>query len=437
MTRRVRHARGDGDGYAIGPAIGPAIGFGHRVTASLFSALALAAAVSAASFGQVTVQLRGGALDREALSVTAGVQGLELRQVSPTKGETRELIAWDEVRGIVTTDATARDLDGGFLPMAEDLWRARVRIARGDSALARPLLAKHWPTLRAASGPTAQLAAEGLLRSALDAGELDAAIAPWIACFRLRGEGVRTRFNDLPPVLDESTGLLPELGPFMPSQLRPGLIAGLEAELTGDRAPGSGSPAARGIGPVAAEMAKVLRLGDGGAADVNATAASEPEPDAPKPTDPPALQALGAIRAIATAPDARARDRALGAFDKRFPEPPAFLSAWRLAAIGMSAARTARAVKPEARQAALLGAALEYLAVPASGFDKTGLVDAFALEEAERLAREALDAAAADALAALRMERLRESPFRTETPDSDRKSGPAGGPRPAGSRTTP
>ena len=73
------------------------------------------------------------------------------------------------------------------------------------------------------------------------------------------------------------------------------------------------------------------------------------------------------------------------------------------------AARLARASAgaDDDRRLLLERAALELLAVPASGLDKTGLVDAYALEEAESLLREAGDGESAAQLAALRAERLR------------------------------
>jgi hypothetical protein len=66
-----------------------------------------------------------------------------------------------------------------------------------------------------------------------------------------------------------------------------------------------------------------------------------------------------------------------------------------------------------------VAAALDNLAVPASGLDKTGLVDAYAIELAEQLTREAGDTAAANALAALRDERLRDAAIKIDpTPAS-------------------
>jgi hypothetical protein len=57
---------------------------------------------------------------------------------------------------------------------------------------------------------------------------------------------------------------------------------------------------------------------------------------------------------------------------------------------------------------AMTRAALELLAVPAAGLDRTGLVDAFALEEAARLLRESGDDASAAQVDALAAEKLSE-----------------------------
>ena len=140
------------------------------------SLVAACIACGSPASAQVTVELRGGAPDRAASAVTALDQGLEVRFGEPGKPETREVIPWDEVRGI--SDPSSRNAAADFLAMAEDLWRARLRVARRDAALAHPLLERHWPRLRGASGPTAQLVAEGLLRAAVESRDLNGAVGP-------------------------------------------------------------------------------------------------------------------------------------------------------------------------------------------------------------------------------------------------------------------
>lgn len=378
-----------------------------RIMVPAVLALCLSAASSA--WSQVTVQLRGGAPDRVVTAAVALDRGLEVRVVQSGKPEVREVLPWDEVRGVI--DASGRASASEFVAIAEDLWRARIRVARNDAALAKPLLARHWDRLRGEDGPTAQLMAEGLLRAALEEGDLVAAAGPWIECLRLGIDGTPTRFPALPPMLDDSTGLLPGLAPFAPSEMRDALAKALESAATSTRKSGAAAGSASDVAAsVAALMARLLDA-SGGAP----SAASAPAGDAP------AIRALGAVEAIAAAADARARERAVAEFDRRYPEPPAFLAAWRLAAIGAASAREARAAAPGDRSAALLRAALDNLAVPASGLDKTGLVDAYAIEVAEALTREAGDTAAAAALTSLKAERLRDAAV---------KFGPA--PAPAG-----
>lgn len=373
------------------------------------TALALVASLACglAAEAQVRVELRGGAPDRTVAAATPLDRGLEVRTVVAGKGDERELIPWDEVRAVTAADSSGAHPAREFMQMAEELWRARIRIARRDTVLARPLLERHWERFRGADGPTAQLVAEGLLRCAVNAGDLSAAVGPWIACLRLGTDGTASRFPALEPVLDDTTGLLPVLAPFAPEAFRADFVKALDEAAApagspaGGNAGNSASAAARVATGVSAQMARLLRAAD--------AAPAEP---APKPSDAPASRLLAAIDAIATAADARARERAVADFDKLYPEPSAFVGAWRLAAAGLNSARLARAAKPEVRSAALIAAALDNLAVPASGLDKTGLVDAYALEEAERLVREAGDAKAADALAAVMGERLRESGVR-------------------------
>lgn len=375
------------------------------MTSTRRMALAAAAACLAcggASFAQVAVQLRGGAADRVVAVATPLEQGLEVRTDDGRGGEVRDLIPWDEVRGVA--DGDGRHPADAFLPMAEDLWRARIRVARRDAALARPLLERHWERLRGASGPTAQMAAEGLLRATVEVGDLRAAVGPWIACLRLGSAGTPTRFGGLEPLLDDGTGLLPALPPFVPVEVRQALIeAHAEAGAHARRIAPSQDAAPLIAAGVALRMEGLLAVAGGAqpaASDQSAT------PDAP------ALRVLAAIEAIVVAKDARTRGEAVAAFDRLMPEPPAFLATWRLAAIGANGARLARAVSGDARAAALAGAALENLAVPASGLDRTGLVDAYAIELAGDLLREAGDPASASALDALKAERLRESAVR-------------------------
>lgn len=367
-----------------------------------FAMLAIlgASVVGADARADVVVKRRAGAAPVAGLSAFADPRGIEVRLA----GGASELVGWDELQSFESNGIEARPelrgLDASAyaaeLARGKDLWRARIRIERGDTVLARPLLEKHWAALRAADGPAAVLCAEGLLECALGQGDLRGAVEPWLAVVRHRESGAPARLASTAARVDPTTGLLPALSPFVPSKSRAQILAACDA------AAAEGGPAA--------ELASTLRalIDSTGAGD----GAASPEGQAPSGAraakraakDPGALQWLEMLLAIQTARDAKARSAAIGDFDRANAEPPAFLAAWRLAAIGANAARIARASVGTGRADELERAALELLAVPASALDRTGLVDAYALETAEGLLREAGDNESAAQLATLRAE---------------------------------
>lgn len=364
----------------------------------------LASMTSATTFASTTVILRGTAQPIVAESVFGDSHGLEIHTVAAGSArgvaEKGEVIPWDMVRAVEGQSGGTGLAE--FLEIGEDLWRARIRIERGDAALAQAELAKHWSRFRDADGPTAALVAEGLLRCALSAGDLRAAADPWLACLRHRGMGIASRFPTLPPAIDASNGLLPELSPFMPASRRAELIGACESA----KASGESGEVARSIVRIAKGMHDQAH-------DQAHDSAHDPAHD-PARESSPALRALGLLEDIASAADVRSLDKAVGSFDRAFEEPPSYLSAWRIAAIGTCRARIARTAPVVAgaaasdRAGALGRAALEFLAVPASGLDRTGLVDAYALEEAASLLRESGDESSAAQLAALAEQKLQD-----------------------------
>jgi hypothetical protein len=369
---------------------------------------------AAAARADVEVDLRQGGGSVRADSATGDLGGLTVRgpQLWSDEGALSEpyrgaVLPWDMVREVRGDSAGI----GDFLAIGEDLWRARIRIERGDEALAQPILAKHWARFRDAEGPTAALAAEGLLRVALANGDIRAAAEPWLACLRHRSAGIASRFPGLPAAFDADNGLLPVLSPFMPESRRADLIAACDAA----RASGEAGDVARLVvriarGEVATgagEAAGATKPSD--AAKSDGTKSDGTKSDGTR-TAPPSVRALSLLADISGAADARVLERAVGAFDRAFDEPPSYLAAWRLAAIGTCRARLARALPADAARASALGrAALDLLAVPAAGLDASGLVDAYALEEAGRLLREAGDDASASQLDALAREKVKDS----------------------------
>ena len=370
-----------------------AASFRRRAAAVAFGALACAAPPA---LGEVTVVLRDTGEAVKADSVLGDGYGLELRT-----GAARTVLGWDQVREVEGPTAVAGL--GEYLDIGRDLWRARIRVERGDTQLAQPLLAKHWARFRNAEGPTAALVAEGLLRCALAAGDVRGAADPWLACLRHRSAGIVTRFPQLPAVIDAETGLLPELSPFIPASRRQEVVAACEA--------------ARASGDAGEVAARIVRIARGTAAGSKDETAAKTEPAAKGASR--AVLALSLLEDIAGAADARALERAVGAFDRAFEEPPAHLAAWRLAAIGTCRARLARTM-PGDRSLALSRAALELLAVPAAGLDRTGFVDAYALEEAARLLREAGDEASAAQIDALVAEKAADQRMTDNTQPSKR-----------------
>lgn len=357
----------------------------------------------------VEVDLRQGGGSVRADSATGDLGGLTVRgpQLWSDEGALSEryrgaVLPWDMVREVRGDSAGI----GDFLAIGEDLWRARIRIERGDEALAQPILAKHWARFRDAEGPTAALAAEGLLRVALANGDIRAAAEPWLACLRHRSAGIASRFPGLPAAFDADNGLLPVLSPFMPESRRADLIAACDAA----RASGEAGDVARLVVRIArGEVATAAGEAAGATKPSDAAKSDGTKSDGTR-TAPPSVRALSLLADISGAADARVLERAVGAFDRAFDEPPSYLAAWRLAAIGTCRARLARALPADAARASALGrAALDLLAVPAAGLDASGLVDAYALEEAGRLLREAGDDASASQLDALAREKVKDS----------------------------
>lgn len=344
----------------------------------------LAVSTACAAPADLVVEMRGGVASIVAASVSASQRGLEVRRAGAAAGAPAELVAWDLVRG-VSGSPVPSEVDAN-LAVAESLWRARIRIERGDHELAEPVLRARWEQFRALDGPTAALVKEGLMRCALARGDLAGALEPWFAL--LADRGAASRFPSLAPLADADTGLMPAFSPFAPASLREPMLAACRA---------AASDASRGVPPVVAGLERLLVASHADAAP----AASEPAKDADA-----ALRALALLEAIAAAPDARTRERAVGDFDRAFAEPPPFLGCWRLAAIGASSARAARA---SGDAAVLERAAIDMLAVPASRLDRHGLADAYALEEAARLMRAAGDARTAARLEAARDERMRRA----------------------------
>jgi hypothetical protein len=357
------------------------------------------------ALADITVILRGGVEPVKGLSAVAALRGLEVQQGTAKAAVT---IPWDMVRDV--EGATIPGLESE-LAIGQDLWRARIRVERGDEALAEPLFTKHWERYRSQDGPTTAVIAEGLLRCALAKNDLRAAVEPWSVCLRIGSNGEPSRYPDLPGILDDTTGLLPELSPFLPTSTRPDLADALR-----DAAKSMSATQAGVASEATARLARILAATE---RDAKPTPAAEVSRDAA-----PAVRALSLIEAILSAPDARAAAKAVAEFERILPDAPAYLSAWKFAAAGTHAARMARATTGDSRNRALEEAALAFLAVPASGLDKTGLVDAYALEEAVALLKESGDNVSAAQVATILDEKVRDARLRVNATSDQTRGNP-------------
>lgn len=130
-------------------------------------------------------------------------------------------IAWDRIRSVKTNDPKRRQEAAERAAVAEDLWRARSRIERGDMALAEPLMERLFQRYRGQTHETALVVAQGLLRCRLARGEHALAVVPALETARLRRAGAATAsYSMLSPVLDETTSLCATLPPaWAPSPL--------------------------------------------------------------------------------------------------------------------------------------------------------------------------------------------------------------------------
>ncbi len=156
-------------------------------------------------------------------------------------------IGWDRVRRVGGEWTPV--FESEFKAIAKDAWRARIRIERGDFAMAETLLEPLFERFRGKDGPTALLVCEGLLLCRLDREARLSAFLPWLETLRLR-RSIRSELaaaeaerrlsvigqsGTFAP-LDPETGLVPELAPiFLPTRPLQSLandraIAGLAAE---------------------------------------------------------------------------------------------------------------------------------------------------------------------------------------------------------------
>jgi hypothetical protein len=161
------------------------------------------------------VSLRGGEASPTGQIISMDAAGITM---GPPPGTL--IIGWDRVKSVA---GEWSDKAAPFVGTAEQAWRARTRLERGDPLSAEPLFEKLFEQYRGTGGPTASVVAEGLLRCRLRRGAHVAAIDPWLA---LLVAGPQTGLSTpvmhpgwaseagLAPAIDSATSLVPALPPI-------------------------------------------------------------------------------------------------------------------------------------------------------------------------------------------------------------------------------
>jgi hypothetical protein len=160
-----------------------------------------------------TIILRGGAAPQEGVVVAVDLAGVHLNE-----GDRVRVISWDRVSRV---DGAAASISEPFLPVAHGLWRARIRIEKGDFEGAEPLLEPLIERFNGVCGPTSAVFHASLMRCRMERGAISLALVPWL---RLVAAGTEQVGTDSAPLLqfgtlgisliDPAFGLAPDLPPM-------------------------------------------------------------------------------------------------------------------------------------------------------------------------------------------------------------------------------
>jgi len=127
-------------------------------------------------------------------------------------GEGATLFPWSEV-AMFSSDRPRPALEK-FHQEGERLWRARMRLQRGDLLLAEPVFEQicHESTLR--DSHDARVAHEGYLRCLIARGKIKEAVPLWLMTAKLEELGIPSPYQNLSPVIDSDSLLCPHLPPI-------------------------------------------------------------------------------------------------------------------------------------------------------------------------------------------------------------------------------
>jgi hypothetical protein len=159
-----------------------------------------------------SIVMRGGLAAPEGEAVRCTPEGVVVR--SAATGES--IVGWHhvrEVRGPLAEAALEQ------AEVADRLFRARARLARGDVPAAEPLFEALFAERPAGRGPTSAAVARGLLMCRLDRGAHTLAVGAWLALLGAERQADGVRWASGPdgsaaaPAIDADTGLAPDLPP--------------------------------------------------------------------------------------------------------------------------------------------------------------------------------------------------------------------------------
>ncbi len=228
--------------------------------------------------GEIRIERRGGLPELSGTLESMDERGVLLD--SRRLGE--RLVPWDRVRRL---HGVSDPRLGGWLEDGTRIWRARIRISRGDPLSAEPLLEPLFERFAGRTDELALVVAEGLLRCRIARGANDLAVVPMLETIRMRDAGVAsTAYDSLPPVLDEAWNLVPAVPPawHVGADL-PGLATRLhetlrrleQALVAEGSAPTPRTAAARRAASIAAWYLAAARSADGAALRPPAIAAGD------------------------------------------------------------------------------------------------------------------------------------------------------------------
>ncbi len=296
--------------------------------------------IAALSFGTVVVQddvvMRRGSEPTLIGKITRiDESGIAVRSASGAEHS----VTWDRVRGISTEDPSIQRSIDLHRDAAERLWRARLRLERGDTALAEPLFERLFAEYRGRTHETALIVAEGLLRCRLSRAAHDTALIPALEVSRLRRKGIRSSAYEAMPVLfDEATSLCTKLPPAWAAGAG---LARVESDLKTYDAGGDTAVAA---------IASLYRMA--ARQHLNLPAESVPSIAA----DHEGVMLLRQL-ASCTDEDAAVRATARSALEKNLADLPGWAQAWARYAIGQSLLREPGEGGGGRREAALVNLA--------------------------------------------------------------------------------